>query len=648
MERALKLFGTTEPVPETVELAAGPVTVDLENGALRGVRLKGVEVMRGISFTVRDHNWSTAVPELSNLRIERQGGGFRVTFDAVSRTAGGELPWHAEITGGADGSIAYEAVARPKADFATNRTGFIVLHPLDSAVGKPVEIEHVDGSREPSRFPELISAAQCFFEVAAMTHEPLPGVRMTCRMEGDAWECEDHRNWTDASYKTYVRPLSRGWPYTIPGGGEVRQAIRLTFSPSVAAMAPVPRPASVAVELAGLTGGRMPEIGLGVRPEWTKQALAVADTVRRAGVQLLNCRLDPRSGDTAATLAAYRDLARRLAAQVILEVVVPGQDPVAELARVAAATAAAGLFPRAVAVSAATDLNSYPPGVPRPPTPGFAEICTAARAAFPGVTIGGGMFSYFTELNRIRPSAAELDYVMHATGALIHAADDRSVMETLEALPHVIRSTRAFIGNKGYRVGPANMGMPFNPYGAATTPNPGNGRVTMAEVEPRQRGLFGAAWAAGYLAEMTRGGVDGVTLFAPAGAFGIVHVRQDHPQPGWESAPDGALYPAFHVLAGFAALAGAPVVASCSADPTRVQAVACRSGGATELWLANLTPEPQKVALAGLGQAAVAVLDESSFDAATRDPGLLGRAGGQAAGDVTLAPYAVARLTAAS
>jgi hypothetical protein len=646
MERALKLFGTTEPVPETVELAAGPVTVDLENGALRGVRLKGVEVLRGIFFTVRDHNWSTAVPELSNLKIERQGGGFRVTFDAVSRTAGGELPWRADITGGADGSIVYDAVARPRTDFATNRTGFIVLHPLASAVGRPVEIEHVDGSREASRFPELISSSQCFFDVAAMTHEPLTGVRATCRMEGDAWECEDHRNWTDASYKTYVRPLSRPWPYTIPGGTEVRQTIRLTFSPSVAGLAPVPRPAQVAVEVGEPTGGTMPEIGVGLRPAWTRHALAVADTVRQAGLQLINCRIDPRAGEGAAELALYRDLARRVAAQVILEVIVPGQDPAAELSRVAAATASVGLFPRAVAVSAATDLASYPPGVPRPPTPTFAEICTAARAAFPGVTIGGGMFSYFTELNRIRPSAAELDYVMHATGALIHAADDRSVMETIEALPHIIRSTRAFIGDKGYRIGPSNIGMPFNPYGAATTPNPGNGRVTMAEIEPRQRGLFAAAWATGYLAETTRGRVDSVSLFAPAGAFGIVHVRQDHPQPGWEAMPDGALYPVFHVLAGFAAAAGAPVVAVRSADPTRVQAVACRSGGATHLWLANLTPEPQRVALSGLGEAALAALDETSFEAATRDPGLLGRPTARAAGEVTLAPYGVARLTA--
>ena len=40
-ERAIRLFGTAEPVPETIALAAGPVTVDFENGALRGIRLQG-------------------------------------------------------------------------------------------------------------------------------------------------------------------------------------------------------------------------------------------------------------------------------------------------------------------------------------------------------------------------------------------------------------------------------------------------------------------------------------------------------------------------------------------------------------------------------------------------------------------------------
>jgi hypothetical protein len=513
--------------------------------------------------------------------------------------------------------------------------------------GCPVEVEHVDGSRERTRFPDLIDPSQCFLDIRELSHEPVPGIRARCRMEGDTWECEDHRNWSDASFKTYVRPLSLPRPYVIPGGSEVRQTVSLTFSPSVGHLAATPRPDRVSIGVGGPSGRTMPEIGVGVLADRTAHALAVADTLKLAGLQLLNCRIDPRAGHGAAELARYRDLARRLAAQVILEIIVPGREaPAAELARVAAAAAEAGLFPRAVAVTAATDLASYPPGVTRPGTPPLGEIYAAARAAFPGTTIGGGMLTYFTELNRVRPSLAELDYVMHATCGLIHAADDRSLMETIEALPHIARSTRAFIGDRAYRVGPSNIGMPFNPYGSATTANPQNGRVTMAEIDPRQRGLFAAAWAAGYVAALVPSGVASISLFAPAGEFGIVHHPMPYAMPGYETAPAGTVYPAFHVLAGFAAVAGAAALAVTSSDATRVQAIACRSAGRVLLWLANLTPEPQKVSLSGVAAPADALaLDEASFADAV-DPLFSRRSTGRIAAELTLAPHGVVRLSA--
>ena len=61
-------------------------------------------------------------------------------------------------------------------------------------------------------------------DIRALTHEPLPGVRVACRMEGDAFEMEDQRNWLDASYKTYVRPLALPWPYTIGKGEQLEPA----------------------------------------------------------------------------------------------------------------------------------------------------------------------------------------------------------------------------------------------------------------------------------------------------------------------------------------------------------------------------------------------------------------------------------------
>jgi hypothetical protein len=256
------------------------------------------------------------------------------------------------------------------------------------------------------------------------------------------------------------------------------------------------------------------------------------------------------------------------------------------------------------------------------------------------------MFSYFTELNRKRPPAEQLDFVVHSTCPIVHAADDTSVMETLEALPHVIGSTRSFIGDKPYRVGPSALGARDNPYGASAAPNPHNGRIALVTMDPRQRGLLGAAWYLGYAAHMARGGVDAVCLGAPVGELGLIYVRTDYPQP-WFDQHGAKVYPAYHVLRGLAAGAGHPQLATELSDGAAVQAVAWRADGAVVLWLANLTGTSQRVALEGLPgeRARVARLDESSFVAATADADALAGLAEDAAPDqLELAPYAVLRV----
>src|SRR5690348_13958155 len=111
IDRAIALFGTTEPAAALTELKAGPLTVTLENGALRWIRYDGIEALRGIAFLVRDRSWGTPTPMISNLELRQSEAGFRVTFDALCRTEDGELPWRAEITGAPDGTLRFTGIA---------------------------------------------------------------------------------------------------------------------------------------------------------------------------------------------------------------------------------------------------------------------------------------------------------------------------------------------------------------------------------------------------------------------------------------------------------------------------------------------------------------------------------------------------------
>jgi hypothetical protein len=257
------------------------------------------------------------------------------------------------------------------------------------------------------------------------------------------------------------------------------------------------------------------------------------------------------------------------------------------------------------------------------------------------------MFAYFTELNRKRPPAEMLDYVTHTTCHAVHAADDRSVMETLESLPYIIQSTRAFIGKASYRVGPSAIGCRDNPYGKSTVPNPDNGRTCLSRIDPRQRGLFGAAWTLGYVANFARGGVEAIALGAPTGTFGVIYRRTDNPQPYFDDLGGTALYPAYHVIAGLTGAAGAEVLDTRLSRAGVIEALAYRVNGRTTLWLANLTQQRQEVSVSGVpaGKGRIAVLDEAGFAAATTDPRAFDAgAKDMSGGKIALAPYAVARL----
>jgi hypothetical protein len=165
----------------------------------------------------------------------------------------------------------------------------------------------------------------------------------------------------------------------------------------------------------------------------------------------------------------------------------------------------------------------------------------------------------------------------------------------------------------------------------------------MNRVDPRERGLLGAAWYAGYLAHAARAGLDAVTLAATAGPSGMVHARQDHAQPWFDEAQAAAM-PGYSVIAGHMGLAGCRVRESRSSTPREVQALASSGQAGPVVWLSNLTGEARTVRLDGVdGAARMRVLDADNFEVACREPAMLPEEAASPDG-VVLAPYAVAAL----
>lgn len=585
MSSAEALYGTDEAEPEPLRFAAGPLSFELLEGNIRAVRVGGAEVLRGIQYLVRDRDWGTLQPVIRNLQLFETPSEVSITYEASVRDPGGATLRYAATIIATPTGLEFIVGTMAGADFVTNRLGFCVLHPAALA-GAPLTVEQGTGRVVQSEFPVLIDPWQPFTDIRALIHQQ-EGVSVACRLDGDVFEMEDQRNWSDASYKTYVRPLARPWPYVVPAGSANRQSVRIEIEGTPNAAVP-DTGAPVEVVLGGRIGA-MPRIGLVVAPAEAAATLAQADALATLGVQDLLLTFDAHAGHGAAEMAALAEVARRTEARVTLECVLAADgDLDAELGAVAGHVADAGLALGAISVFPAPDLQSTPPGSVWPACPPLEEVYDAARRAFPGVPLGGGMFSYFTELNRKRPPVALLDFVTHATCPIVHGADDLSVMQTLEAVPHIVRSARAIIGEKPYRLGPSTIGMRQNPYGSRTMDNPDRRRIAMASVDPRQDGRFAAAWMLGYAAASEAAGLDTLTPGALTGPFGVL--GRDGPRP------------VHGVVRDLAALAGLPRRACGSSAPDRIRAVAADAPEGTVLLLANITAEPCAVAIGGTSE----------------------------------------------
>ncbi|AZO09774.1 MULTISPECIES: hypothetical protein [unclassified Mesorhizobium] len=624
------LYGTRAMDAEPVRLNAGPLSADFVNGNLRSIRHGGIEVLRAIAYVVRDRDWGTYEPALSDLIVEQGSDGFSVRYSARCEGPGGSrLGFSARIEGHADGRLIFDVTALPESDFETNRCGFCILHPIAGLAGSPVKVEHTDGRVIDTRLPLLIDPWQPFKDMRAITHQVRPGITAECRMEGDTFEMEDQRNWSDASYKTYVRPLALPWPYVLPAGQPVRQTVSLLIAGNVRAAATT---GAVPVRIEpGEAGPKLPDLGVVAYPEDVEATLGKMALLSELGPQQLLLHFDPTRGHGLDALRAHARVASTFPATTTLECVVACSGNLdAGLSGVAEMVRQAGLRLDAIAVSPSVDRQSTPPGSAWPDCPPLEDVYAAARRAFPEIRLGGGMFSYFTELNRKRVPAGALDFVSHCTCPIVHAADDLSIMQSLEALPFITRSTRAIYGTKAYRIGPSTIAMRQNPYGGATKDNADGLRIAMANRDPRHAGLFAAAWTIGYAARVAPAGLEMLTLSSFAGRFGVL-------AEAGEPSEEGTPRPIFHALQGLAALAGQTHIAMRASDENRLAVLAGRAdSGAVTIWLANVTPDEVSVDASTLAAAGPVMIWDGA-GAGRLDPGA-------ASGHFTMPAYAIARL----
>ena len=615
------LYGTTEAPDRLKTVRLGPLSFVYTADAIRRICWHDVELVRAIAWPIRDASWGTYQPDILDEQVEESDGAFsaHVKFSVAEGRLTCGLKIQASESGAFDLDLSITPVGGP---FTTNRAGFTVLHPIIGFAGAPLEVTHSDGAVEDAAFPRLISPGQPVFDIQGLRYG-LDGRSVDIAFSGDVFEMEDQRNWSDASYKTYCVPLVL--PFTYELGAPRSQSIRLVLAGEDTDTAAAAGQAPVTIQPAESTA---PSMGLAVEAGWLENGGIVA----ASGVQHLVARIGPSLD--AAFLARLADVAEDCALD--LEVVIAdGADPAAFLGEVRDAIGQIGLdLARIIALPEAY-LGSHQPSGPWPDGTTPTDAVQAARQAFSGAAIGGGMLTNFTEFNRCPLDPDQCDFVTHANSAIVHAGDDLSICETLEALPQIFESTAALARGKSCHLGLVSIGMRTNPYGAELARNPAQVRHTMAHEDPRQRGLFAAAWAVGVLAATQAQPISSLCLGAPTGPFGVSYSKQSYRQAYFDDRGDAVLYPLFHVVRAAALMAGQPRL-----QPEDMPEGLQVYGAGRSFMISNPSVEPRTLRLGD--SARIAVLNAETFVAATKDINWLRNTPRRDTTELTMEGYATA------
>ena len=599
-------YGNDEPLPERYDLRAGPLTAVLEGGDLRYVKLGEDTVVLRLYAAVRDRNWNTIEPRFLSYELDRQDDGFTVRFVAEHVSSEVDFEWRGSITGTPAGVITATMDGVARKDFLRNRIGWCVLHPMALA-GVPATLETPDGSVE-GQFPDLISPHQPFIDMQSISYAT-PSGEIAIRFEGDLWEMEDQRNWTDASYKTYSTPLRIPYPVQLREGDRVWQQVTIEARGGAAVAPAAPGPLRVTVDPG--QGRPIPAIGLGVAGHG--EPLSEQDTALLRALQPshLHLVLDLTKPGWEASLARAANEASALGAALAIEAIA-GADGAGLQALASAIAGSAVEIVRVLVFGAGEMVTSE-------------TVLAAAHEAFAQagvqIRIGGGTRAYFTELNRATLPLDDMEVVSYTINPQVHAFDNASLTETLAAQPETVRSARAIVGERPLAIGPITLRPPFNPNATGPEPEPAPGELPAA-VDYRQPSLFAAGWLAGSINALGNAGVEALTYFETTGWKGVIE-RRDHPLrvAKFHSWP-GMIFPVYHVLADVGDLSGGQILPVTLEDGLRVQALALRRDDRVRVILANMSDEPIAVSLdiPGASAATMRRLDDQTARVAASAP----------------------------
>lgn len=244
-------------------------TADVTSRPLdRGIGLDAVvsgthPILERLYFAARNDAWGNILLVTRPPVAEAPSDGTLLRFESVAEDPATPLSVVAEVTTRPDGlTAAFRATAHE--EFRYNRIGWCLLHPASTSVGAAVRAEGPDAVSElvlPADIvpqPMVDGQPRSFLPPFRSLAFERDGIAARFELEGDLFEIEDQRNWSDASFKTYSTPLALGGGHRAHAGMVIEQRVTLTVERLAGVEEVEPEEIVVGDEI-----GRLPVVRLG-------------------------------------------------------------------------------------------------------------------------------------------------------------------------------------------------------------------------------------------------------------------------------------------------------------------------------------------------------------------------------------------------
>jgi hypothetical protein len=546
-------------------LFAGKLSVIFEqDGGLRDVKWGTNDLLMRIYAAVRDKNWRRIPGALSGVTIENTASTFRIRFRSVHCDGPIQFAWQGEIRGLNDGSLTYSMNGEARSTFLTNRIGICVLHSMNCA-GRECQVTHSNGHAERGLFPVTISPHQPFKDISAIGYKASQSVWTDLSFVGDVFEMEDQRNWTDASFKTYCRPLSKPFPFEVHPGTKIVQTVYMTVTgDGEESLDSGDAPVTLRLEKDAVSP--MPSIGVELAPDVAMHSPEVTNSLRNLGLSHLRVDIDLSDPNYIERWTRGVSIARDLGLKIDVAMNVRADNVEGQVAEFIRLVGESGSLVRTWIVltkgQAVTDASS------------FIAVKRCLSPVNREALFGAGTDHYFAE--RGRSSLPTADVLCYSINPQVHAFDDISLFETLAAQQLTVESAQLFQPAAKIAVSPVTLKPRNNPN--ATRPNEGG---SPREADPRQRLQIAAAWTLGTLKYLIDGGASTITMFETIGSRGILD--------------ESGAFPIYFVLKMLLEFGAQEVVTVNSSKPHLVLGICLYNQIGRRFIVANITPDDQQV-----------------------------------------------------